>query len=728
MRPVKWKLFLSPLFLLCPFFALGDFPQKSFKRPKFQLASQPSGERPKPGGKSRGKQTAFNLPGERPRPVARIKTAEAAPQLISPKAQVKKGEDFLIGLHIKIPKGWHSYWSFAGDFGQSPKIRWRPLKKARIEPLPFPAPERKAFPLNGKPAYSFIYETELFIPFKVFIEEDYDEERLPLALDLQWFVCQEVCLSKEASLELNLKIGKSFKPHLPAKKIFKAWGKRLPKSLNLKSHFQIKGKKLIIDFFFEESVQCADLFPQGKADFSASPPALLNQGPRSCSFQAEQTHSRLPKISGLLIYSQKGQKRSAVFSSYERKKFAWLWFIFLAFLGGLLLNVMPCVLPIIFLKFYSVLELRHLPPGKILFLNLSYAFGVIFSFLCLAGALLASKQTGEILGWGFHLQSPVFVAFLAFLFSLMAFYLLDVISFPAPKVSLFFKDERWLAHFLTGALSTTAASPCTAPFMVSAVGYALSASPLEIFVIFFFLGVGLSFPYLALSFFPGALKYIPRPGPWTEALKKAFSLPLFLTVIWLVRILYLQLDFKMFLFSLGVFPLLLGGIICQKRAVRKGRAGLAFALLMAGFFVLQSSFSGAYKKNQNLSPQTAPPARDLNWSAFDKERLLSDKPAGKNIFIAFGAEWCLTCKLNERIFKTREFEDLAKSRRLALYYGDWTVKDREITKFLRGYGQPGVPFYIFFKGEERVFIFPALLFKDSFLRKIRELSKDTEGY
>ena len=656
-------------------------------------------------------------------------------KLISPKAQVKKGSDFLVGIHIKIPQDWHSYWSFAGDFGQAPKIKWKPIKHVQIDSLPFPTPKRKSFSINKQKSYSFIYEKELLIPFKVFIEENYDRNHLPLSLDLQWFVCKEICLSKKTALELNLKVGESFKIHQETQAIFGFWSKLLPKKLLLNSHFQVKDKHLIINFSFEKEIKCIDIFPKKKENFSTNPPVLLNQGAHSCSFQVEKTHSNLSKISGLLIYSEQGKNHSAEFSSYRYKDFALLWFILLAFLGGLILNIMPCVLPIIFLKFYNTLELKHLSAKKILFLNLSYAFGVIFSFLCLAFIILVSKQTGESLGWGFHLQSPSFVTFLAFLFTLMAFYLLNFVSFSMPKVSLVFKDERFFTHFVTGVLSTTAASPCTVPFMASAVGFALSRSSVEVFVIFFFLGLGLSFPYLVLSFFPKALKYIPGPGSWAENLKKLLSLPLFLTVLWLLRILYLQLDLKVFLFSLSIFPCLLLWIILQKtvipvkagiQTVFKRIATVTFILLLIGFFVLQKSFYSSYKKDHS-SETMKKTFMDLSWMAFDKEKLLFDKQAGKNLFIAFGAEWCLTCKLNERIFETQEFKHLIKDNHIVLYYGDWTVKDQEIINFLQSYGQQGVPFYVFFKGEEKVFIFPTLLFKETFFQKIKELVKDSES-
>ena len=703
----RWIWFFSFFFLCFPLFALEN---------RFFQENRDESQLEQLTGKTKRKQQFVSQSSDK----------EFESELISPQIQVKKGFAFPVGIWIKIPEAWHSYWSFAGDFGQAPQIQWKPIENVKIKSLPFPTPERKSFSTNEKRSYSFIYETELLIPFEVFIKEGYNKNHLPLFADLQWFVCKELCFSKEAKLQLDLNLGESFEINPKATRIFDFWEPRFPKKLNLKSHFEVKGQKQIIHFSFEEEITCLDLFPEKKVDFPTKPPILLNQNRRSCVFQVGKSRSRLPKISGLMIYSQQGEKRSALFQSYRHKGLGIFWFVFMAFLGGLILNVMPCVLPIIFLKFYNTLELKHLPPRKILFLNLSYALGVIASFLFLAFVIFISKQTGKSLGWGFHLQSPIFVTFLALLFTLMAFYFCNIISFPMKKISLFSKDEKFLSHFTTGILSTTAASPCTVPFMASAVGFAFSKSYIEIFIIFFFLGLGLSCPYIVLSFFPKILKHIPSPGRWTEMVKKLLSIPLFLTALWLIRILYLQVNLKAFWISLLAFPLLFLWVVLQK-VIKKSSIKLiltaVFVCLLISLFIGQQSLNRYSKKIRRSKPIQKAAFLDSNWLAFDEQKLLLDKQQGKNIFMAFGAEWCLTCKLNERVFKKQEFKELVQKNQIQLYYGDWTNQTPEITQFLESYAQQGVPFYIFFKGEEKLFIFPSLLLTETFLQDLEEWSK-----
>ena len=650
-------------------------------------------------------------------------TPELEAELISSHSPAQKSKAFLLGLRIKIPNGWHSYWSFAGDFGQAPKITFQSIKNVQIRALPFPAPQRKAFFMDKKPAYSFIYEKELLIPYEIFIRENYFSDQINFLVDFEVFICKDLCLSQSAKLKLNLKLASSFKTNVKTKKVFDFWLDELPKSSELTSHFKTKDQKQMIHFSFKKEIKCLDIFPSTKLDFLSSKPVLIHQGPNSCSFQVEKAHSNLQKISGLLLYSQNGEAGSFLFQSDQHKGLSLLWFILMAFLGGLILNIMPCVLPIIFLKFYHILELKNLPARKVLFLNLSYSIGVIISFLFLALFIFISKQTGESLGWGFHLQSPVFITFLAFLFTLIALYLLDLISFPFPRASLLFKDDKLLSHFMTGILSTTAASPCTVPFMAGAVAFAFSRTYMEIFIIFFFLGLGLSFPYLILSFFSRALKYIPTPGPWTNTIKKLFSIPLFLTSLWLIYILYLQVSLKIFLFSLTVFPMLWCWLAVQK-LIAKPVIKKIITVVCIGFvlfvFIFQKHFQNTVKQDSTLKKVTV--MRDLNWTGFNEDQILFDKQNEKNIFIAFGAEWCLTCKFNERVFQKNKFKQIVRQNQIQLYYGDWTNKTDEITKFLESYNGQGVPFYIFFKGEEKLFIFSTLLIEKPFLKKLKQLS------
>ena len=477
----------------------------------------------------------------------------------------------------------------------------------------------------------------------------------------------------------------------------------------------------MITFENREKETCIDIYPLQKEDFSPTPPKSIT-GQTNCVFEVTSGSSDLPKISGLLLYrGEEGRIKSSLFTSTEKAPFHLFWFLILAFIGGLILNVMPCVLPVIFLKLYNTLELKEKTGRSLIYLNLSYVAGVVSSFLLLAFFIVLSKSAGESIGWGFHLQSPVFVTLLSLLFSLMGFYLLNLLDIPLPKVALNFKGEKVFSHFLTGVLSTTAASPCTVPFMASAVGFAFSRSYLEIFTIFLFLGLGLSFPYLLLSFFPGFLKRLPGPGKWMERLKTLLAFPLFGTTLWLFWLLFFQLNQKIFFITLSLFTLTIALLLTRKffnkyPLIRTLLFTAAVSVLIALVF---------FQKIGNTPPLHAKSSYTaLNAQTFLPDQIKQDRSEEKNIFIAFGAEWCLTCKLNERIFDSPEIIDFFKNQSIKFYYGDWTNNNPLITSFLEKYGYKGVPFYIFFKGSEKTVIFPSLLTTKSFIKKLQSALKE----
>ena len=504
-------------------------------------------------------------------------------------------------------------------------------------------------------------------------------------------------------------------------KLFDKWKAQSPNKTALKSRFQTKNSTKLIHFHLENPENCVDIYPLQPEDFSPAPAKLIT-GRNGCTFETGSGSSQLPKISGLLLYkNQEGKTQGTLFTSREETPFHLLWFALLAFIGGLILNVMPCVLPIIFLKLYNTLELRGKTTKSLIWLNISYATGVISSFLLLALFIFVSKTAGESIGWGFHLQSPVFVTLLSFLFLFMGFYLLGWFSLPVPKASLNFKGDKMFPHFLTGVLSTTAASPCTVPFMASAVGFAFSRSYLEIFIIFLFLGLGLSFPYLLLSFFPNFLNRLPGPGQWMQRLKTLFAFPLFATTLWLFYLLFFQLNQKTFLITMVLIPVSILFFLAQsffKTGVFKYMLFSAFLSTLAILIVFQ--------KIGNTPPLhvKSPYPASLSVQTFAPDKITQDRENDKNIFIAFGAEWCLTCKFNERVFHNKQIATFFKDHSISFYYGDWTNNNPLITKFLERYGYKGVPFYILFKGSQKTVIFPTLLTSKSFLKRLQSAFKE----
>lgn len=648
--------------------------------------------------------------------------------LISPFQAITKDQRFSVGLLFRLQPEWHTYWSYEGEVGKPFKVKWSLPEGFTLFPQPWPVPERHEDRLDkNKKIYSFVYNKEVLIRFLLKAPDTIPSGPIVIKSHIEWLICKDVCLLRENTLSLSLQVQDAPVISKETQKLFHKWKLQEPKALDLKGHFQEKGPNKLIEFHFasgqKNNVRCVDTYPLQPEDFSPAPPTLIsNRNP--CIFKVSSGLSQLPQIRGLLLYTDNEDEkkiRAAKFQTLKKTPFGLLWFALMAFIGGLILNIMPCVLPVIFLKLYNTLKLKEETGRAVVWLNISYAAGVIFSFLCLALFILLAKNTGESLGWGFHLQSPVFVTLLAGLFLSMGFYLLGWLALPLPKAALDFKGEKTLTHFLTGMLSTTAASPCTVPFMASAVGFALSRSHLEIFIIFLFLGLGLSFPYLLLSCFPKFLNALPAPGKWMERLKKFLALPLFATVSWLIYLLFFQLNERAFLVTLLLLSmtavLILSRSFFRGENIKRWLLGLSLITLI-GLLVFQKIGGAKTAKGGKLSFQI------LNPKGFSPHEILKARKKGDGIFIAFGAEWCLTCKFNERAFNHPKVAKFFKDRSIALYYGDWTNKNPLITQFLSKYGYKGVPFYIAFDGMEKTLILPGLLTSKTLLKKLDSFFKD----
>ena len=584
--------------------------------------------------------------------------------IITSDSQVRPDARFLVGVQIKLKPGWHTYWSNPGDVGQAPVITWDKPEELQLKPLPWSKPERLASPIGKLTSYSYIYEKEVIFLYEARLDASYSSTELPLTLKMNWAICKDLCQTKETEKTLYLKVSSNFKKSRHAASI-DSYQKKLSFS-RFQGKFERKKQALVISFNELTPEECVDILPASPEDFKNIPAQIIPSKQGVCSFNVASSQNPLAKISGGLVHKRQGQLVFSQFHAEEEGLFSLIWFALLAFIGGLLLNLMPCVLPIIFLKLYNTLDVIKTQPHRILVLNISYALGVISSFLLLASVILFFKWTGSAVGWGFHLQSPGFILFLIVLFIAMGLYLLNFFKFYLPSITLNFKGDKIFSHFVTGVLSTTAASPCTVPFMASSVGFAFSQSYLEVLVIFFFLGLGLSFPYLFLSLFPHWFEKLTLSTKALAYIKKIFAIPLFLTAFWL-----------MYLFKV----------------------------------------------------QTLPPAQVAslpNWKTFQTTEVEQARVQGKNIFIAFGAKWCLTCLSNEVVLKNQDVIQFFKDNQINLYYGDWTKPDKNITKFLQRYGREGVPFYIFYKGARKTKLFSTFLIQDSFLKDLKKALKDHE--
>ncbi len=369
-----------------------------------------------------------------------------------------------------------------------------------------------------------------------------------------------------------------------------------------------------------------------------------------------------------------------------------------AILGGLILNLMPCVFPVLSIKVMS-LTTAHAHRHRVASHGLAYGAGVVLSFVAIAVLLLILRRAGEAVGWGFQLQSPGFVTALAYLFFLMALGFggqLPLLINPGRLGGSAARGNGLGASFLTGVLATVVASPCSAPFMGTALGVALTLPPALTLGVFAALGFGMALPFLVLTALPGLLRRLPRPGPWMETFRQLLAFPLYATVLWLLWVLGRQTDIdRVLAAAFGLLLVALAAWLAGRSRHAPGRV-VAAALLVAGLGLPLAQPAGA--------PAERP------WEPYSAARLEALRNAGAPVFVNLTADWCITCLANERMaLASDRFHATLKQRGIHYLKGDWTRYDPEITALLSAHGRSGVPLYLYFPPGEPVRILPQLL-------------------
>jgi thiol:disulfide interchange protein DsbD len=394
---------------------------------------------------------------------------------------------------------------------------------------------------------------------------------------------------------------------------------------------------------------------------------------------------------------------------------SFLYYLLFAFLGGLLLNIMPCVLPVISLKIFYLIKHRKESKSQLLRHNIVYSLGVLFTFTVLALLIVGLKSTGELVGWGFQLQSPTFLAAIIFILFVLSLNLFGLYHFVTPGGKFFgnieIKEGLW-GDFLSGILTTILATPCSAPFLGTALTFAFTSSNLNIFVIFLGIGLGLAFPFLLVGFFPRLITFLPKPGLWMEKFKKLLGLSLILTVVWLLDVLVTVDPGPSFLVLLGSSLALIFFAFYIRRAliffafyirrhITKNKVVLGILFVLPIVFLGKAVFTP--QEVSTYKPESMKTS-GLPWEKWSPMRMDQLKNSERFVFIDFTAKWCLTCKVNEKlVLNTDAFKSLVKDKNIALLLADWTKRDQTITNWLFSKGKVGVPAYFIINKDGEMF-------------------------
>lgn len=372
------------------------------------------------------------------------------------------------------------------------------------------------------------------------------------------------------------------------------------------------------------------------------------------------------------------------------------YYLVLAFIGGLILNIMPCVLPVISLKLFGLVKYQNESRQKIFRHNFFYTLGILSTFMALAIIVLAFKSIGTQVGWGFQLQSPNFIALMIivlFVFSLNMFGMFEFATPGGRKLGNIQTDQGFTGDFLSGILATILSTPCSAPFLGTALTFAFTSSTSSIFLIFIMIGLGLAFPFILTGFFPSLVRFLPKPGQWMNNVKKFLGLTLLLTIIWLFDVYNALVDGSSHIVKLGTALIFVLAGIAIIRKKEKWMSGVAF-LIALGLFVNLSTTTIVTSNDDQTALIRDKKARGLNWEPWSFEKMKEHKENQQVVFIDFTAKWCFTCKINEKlVLDTNEFKTFVADNNLKLLIGDWTKRDEVIGSFLRQNGLVGVPAY-----------------------------------
>jgi thiol:disulfide interchange protein DsbD len=685
---------------------------------------------------------------------AAIVTDNVTARLVAERAEVSPGDTVDLALIFDIRAGWHTYWRNPGDSGEPPRLAWQLPDGVTTGPLRWPYPALiRVGPLAN---YGYSGRVEHLVELQV--PEDWPPGTpIDIAADASWLVCETHCIPEQGRFQLRLAASASAsdeanaawsetfsqaRGRLPKPGVIDGTLVRSPDALQLGLPVgQLPAKPDQVSFFADE---------WGLIEHAAPQPWQVD-GERLVMRLSAGAAAATTAASGLLVVEANGATQAyrvdasaggsratamspalaGIDGDDGAPNLGLPLALALALLGGLVLNLMPCVFPVLAIKALGLAQQTGRPLSHRALHGLAYTGGVLAFFSLIAVVLLAMRAGGAAVGWGFQLQSPAFVALMAYLFLVLGLGLAGAATLGTRLMGLgsgLNADRGHAGAFVTGGLAALVAAPCTAPFMGAALGYAATlAWPLAL-AIMLTLGLGLALPFLLLTLLPALARRLPRPGPWMEHLKQLFAFPMFATAAWLVWVLSVQTGPTGVATVLSGMVLLAFGLWLFERtrhagpAWRRGGGAAASAALLLAVGLGIGTERLAATDTPALADRSlaAPTDRGPTISVYSPERLAEARGAGRPVFVNMTAAWCITCLVNERVALSSEVIGRLFAEQDILYLkGDWTKRDPQITDYLAGFGRNGVPIYVYYPpgGEPRVL--PQLLTESIVLAALR---------
>ena len=647
-----------------------------------------------------------------------VDTGKVTASLVSSHDSVAPGQEFYIALRTELDDKWHTYWRNPGDSGEPVQIDWELPETVTAGEINWPLP----YAIPTGPIVNYGFEGTPLFPVKFTVSPDaLPGSVITVVSNFYYLVCKDVCIPENGTVSLPIAVGDPVEDTRWKAAIDVALAAS-PKRGSVQGGIKITGERLEMSFtnLPEGNYSKAYFYPYDQGVIGHSEPQIITRGNDGLRLMTAPDYiweSTTPKVfEGILTYDVEGVLTGtnvalAVGQSFDigalsQPKAAvggvTLWTAIIgALIGGLILNLMPCVFPVISIKALSIAKCAHGERAKIKREAWLYTAGVIATFMLLVCFILGLKAGGSEIGWGFQLQSPKVVAALAVLLFVIGLNLLGAFEFGSGLQNTgaeLTQKPGGAGSFFTGALAVIVATPCTAPLMAGAVGYALAAPALVTFAVFMALAIGFALPFLLIAYVPGLLSKLPKPGPWMVRFKEILAFPMFAAAIWLVWVLSLQSGEDGVLLALSAMLAVGLAIWFFKRRGMVGKALGALSVVATIALPLTITASGA---NADMV------AGKINAEVWSPARVAELQAEGRNIFVDFTAAWCVTCKVNEKVVLNKaKTQQLFKDTNTAFLIADWTNKDDIIAAELAKFGRAGVPLYLVYNNKS---VSPAVL-------------------
>ncbi len=693
-----------------------------------------------------------------PRNSGKTQSHHTKVSLLASVKHVQPGVPFTVGVLMKMDEGWHTYWKNPGEAGLPTEIKWTLPDGFTAGDIQWPLPHKYS---ESGDVLTLGYESENMLLVEIVPPSSIKAgASVTLKADVNWLECEKLCVPGDAHVEMKLPVGAGVIEKANAV-IFEKYRQQIPQKLSADAGISVitDAKNGMVEFHLTangtkrfDKNNTPDFYPEPAGDLVLGRTQVSTEGGTvllRVSLSASEKVMNPLALRGVVVYRLDGeaQKAAAIevplskefvaaipltdesgvpvqteslldrkFTSIEtaQAEQSLLMYILFAVLGGLLLNIMPCVLPVIALKIFGLVKMAGNNPAEVRKSGWFFSLGILVSFLSLASAVALLKAAGESVGWGFQFQEPLFViamSTLVFAFGLSLFGVYEI-TLPGLSVrgSAFANTEQkkgFVGPFSEGIFATILATPCTAPILGTALGFAFAQPAYVTFLIFTATAFGMALPYLILTMKPAWMKFLPKPGAWMVAAKQFMGFLMMATVVWLLYVLGAQLGMEAVIWT-SAFLLFVGvacwmiGTFATLTATRAKSVSIWIAALLVvvvGYMLFVSDIMTARdilstpsQNNSNLSAKEG-----LDWEPFTLEKLETHLKENRTVFIDFTAEWCLTCKVNERtVFADQKVIESMRSGNIVTMKADWTNRNDTIARLLAKFGRSGVPLYVIF--------------------------------